>query len=103
MRQRTRNPGTLEIATCFESTPERAHSTIVTAVPSRPGACVGAPGGIVAQLVTQPDAGESAMTACLQNTRRLSDTVAHLGLQPQRVRQNRLVSDRVVVRIGGQL
>jgi hypothetical protein len=43
------------------------------------------------------------MTPCLQNTRGLSDTVAHLGMQPRRVGQDRLVSVPVVVRIGGQL
>jgi hypothetical protein len=41
-------------------------------------------------------------TPCLQNTCGLSDTVAHLGLQSQHVRQDRLASDLVVVRLGGQ-
>ena len=40
---------------------------------------------------------------CLQNTCRLSATVAHLGLRPRRVGQDRFVSDPVVVRFGGQL
>jgi hypothetical protein len=39
----------------------------------------------------------------LQNTCRLSDTVAHLGLRPWRVGKDRFLSDPVVVRIGGQL
>jgi hypothetical protein len=47
--------------------------------------------------------GLEPLTPCLQNTRRLSDTVAHLGLQPRRVGLDRLVSFPVVVRIGGQL
>src|SRR5215471_20493911 len=34
-------------------------------------------------------------TPCLQNTCRLSDTVAHLGLWPRRVGQDRFVSDPV--------
>jgi len=42
-------------------------------------------------------------TPCLQNTCRLSDTVAHLGLWPRRVDQDRFVSDPVVVSFGGQL
>jgi hypothetical protein len=32
----------------------------------------------------------------------MSDPVAHLGLKPLRIRQNRLVPDPAVVRIGGQ-
>ena len=47
-------------------------------------------------------AASRTVTLCLQNTRRLSVTGAHLGLWP-RVRPDRLVSDPVVVRIGGQL
>jgi hypothetical protein len=44
----------------------------------------------------------TAVTPCLQNTPSLSVTVAHLGLEPQRVRQDRLASDPVVVSLGGQ-
>jgi hypothetical protein len=46
--------------------------------------------------------GLEPLTPCLQNTRRLSDTVAHLGMRPRRVGQDRLASVPVVVRIGGQ-
>jgi hypothetical protein len=42
-------------------------------------------------------------TPCWQNTCRLSDTVAHLGWRPHGVGRDRLVSDPVVVRFGGQL
>ena len=42
------------------------------------------------------------MILCSQNTPRLSATVAHLGLQSQRVRQDRPVSISVVVNFGGQ-
>jgi hypothetical protein len=38
---------------------------------------------------------------CLQNTRKLSATVAHLGIRRRRVGRNRLVSDSVVVSLGG--
>jgi hypothetical protein len=38
----------------------------------------------------------------MQNTRGLSDTVAHLGLRLQGIGQDRLASDPVVVRLGGQ-
>jgi hypothetical protein len=42
-------------------------------------------------------------STCLQNTCSLSVTVAHLGLRPRRVGQDRFASDPVVVRFGGQL
>ena len=67
---------------------------------------------IVTQLVTRlasswlgfgPRLVRGQVSPCLQNTRRLSDVVAHLGLQPRRVGQDRFVSDLVVVKIGGQL
>ena len=43
-----------------------------------------------------------ALIPYLQNTPRLSDTVAHLGLRPHGLGRDRLVSDAVVVRLGGQ-
>jgi hypothetical protein len=45
----------------------------------------------------------SQLITCLQNTGRLSAIIAHLGLRPRRVGLDRLVSDPVVVRIGGEL
>jgi hypothetical protein len=39
------------------------------------------------------------VSPCLQNTCRLSVTVAHLGLRPPRVGQDRFVPDPVVVRL----
>ena len=77
------------------------HSTIVTAVRQRPGACVGAPGGIVAQLVTQPDAGESAMTACLQSMTKLSSTVYGLVRSSPEVHLSAARSRLVGVGCGG--
>ena len=44
-----------------------------------------------------------SLIPCLQNRCRLSATVAHLGLRPHSVGQDRSVSDPVVVRFGGQL
>jgi hypothetical protein len=52
---------------------------------------------------TASSAVHSQLITCLQNTCRLSATVAHLGWSPRRIGQDRLVSDAVVVRIGGQL
>jgi hypothetical protein len=46
--------------------------------------------------------GPAQATLCLQNTPRLSASVAHLGSQPQRVRQDRPASVPVVVSLGGQ-
>lgn len=46
--------------------------------------------------------GPARATLCLQNTPRLSASVAHLGSQPQRVRQDRPASVPVVVSLGGQ-
>ena len=42
------------------------------------------------------------VTLCLQNTPELSATLARLGLQSQRVRQDRPASGCVVVNLGGQ-
>jgi hypothetical protein len=42
------------------------------------------------------------MIPCLQNTPRLSVTVAHLELDPRRVCRDRPESDPVVVSFGGQ-
>src|SRR5215470_18987515 len=42
------------------------------------------------------------LSPCLQNTCDLSDTVAHLGLRSHGVVHDRLASDPVVVRFGGQ-
>jgi hypothetical protein len=41
-------------------------------------------------------------TPCLQNRPKLSDVVAHLGLRRGRVCWDRMLSDPVVVRFGGQ-
>ena len=43
-----------------------------------------------------------AVTPCLQNMHRLSDTFAHLGFRPKGVGLDRLVSEPVVVSLGGQ-
>jgi hypothetical protein len=51
---------------------------------------------VVTHLVTQRP------TLCLQNTPKLSDTVAHLGLSLACIRWNRLESGPAVVSLGGQ-
>jgi hypothetical protein len=45
---------------------------------------------------------QSLVILCLQNTPRLSASVAHLGLHSKRVRQDRYASGPVVVNPGGQ-
>ena len=52
--------------------------------------CRAASGTVHSQLIT-----------CLQNRRKLSATVAHLGIRRRRVGRDRLVSDSVVVSLGG--
>jgi hypothetical protein len=53
--------------------------------------------------VVRPKSGQpEPVTRCLQNTPRLSVTVAYLGLESQRVCQDRSASDPVVVSLGGQ-
>jgi hypothetical protein len=42
------------------------------------------------------------VTLCLQKTRRLSDTVAHLDRSPRLIRWDRPLSGSVVVSLGGQ-